>query len=169
MGRWTEPSPSDFDRWEQLIAEGDDPSRAAKALGFGGSSSFKRADAQRHAETLAWWREARQQDDVEYVRDKLRDNVEAAMSEGERNAANRGLELIGKQAGMFDDRIEIDHGGPVEVHVDHDFPGIVETLERIGLVRAGPAAVDAEAVEVLPARTDDAPGGGADSAQPAAA
>ena len=60
MSRWTEPSPSDFDRWEALVAEGKDPSRAAKELGFNGSSAFKRVNQERHAEVLALSRDVRE-------------------------------------------------------------------------------------------------------------
>lgn len=59
MSVWTSPSPSDFDRWRKRVLAGANPSEAARALGFKGSSSFKRADPARHAEILEEWRELR--------------------------------------------------------------------------------------------------------------
>lgn len=62
MSIWTEPSPSDWDRWEALIHPENiddrlDPGPAARQLGFRGSSAFKRADSVRHGEALEHWRE----------------------------------------------------------------------------------------------------------------
>jgi hypothetical protein len=55
---WTEPSPSDFDRWEELLVQGEEPSTAAKKLGFT-CSAFKRASTDRHGAALSLSREAR--------------------------------------------------------------------------------------------------------------
>jgi hypothetical protein len=55
---WTQPSPSDFDRWEALLLAGQEPSTAAKSLGHT-CSAFRRADPARHAELLELSREAR--------------------------------------------------------------------------------------------------------------
>lgn len=170
MSQFHTPSPSDFDRWEQLIAQGDDPSQAAKQLGFGGSSSFKRADRARHAEALEWWRTNTRQADVEYVRNNLVVNVETARLAGDLPASNKALELIGKHAGMFDDHLEIEHTGEVGVVVDHDIEGILGTLRSIGAVseRTGDAA-DTETIEVLPALPDAATVGRSRRAPAAAA
>lgn len=58
MSVWTQPSPSDFDRWEQRLLDGEEPSSAAKAEGQT-CSAFKRADPVRHGEALAMSRETR--------------------------------------------------------------------------------------------------------------
>jgi hypothetical protein len=56
--RLTQPSPSDFDRWEQLVLEGQEPSTAAKQLGFT-CSRFRFASPERHAQILEGGKEAR--------------------------------------------------------------------------------------------------------------
>jgi hypothetical protein len=55
--------------------------------------------------------------------------------------------------------VQVEHtgadGGPVEVTVEHDYGQILDKLEQVGLIRRGaPQVVDAEAVRLLPARTD---------------
>jgi AraC-like DNA-binding protein len=55
----SQPSPSDFDRWRELILGGQTPHDAAVELGFRGSSAFRRADRERHAEVLDEWRRIR--------------------------------------------------------------------------------------------------------------
>lgn len=68
-----EPSPSDFDRWQQLVDRGElDPSEAARNLGFRGSSQFRRADPLRHAEVLQSWRERQVSEDRTLARKTLR-------------------------------------------------------------------------------------------------
>jgi len=47
--------------------------------------------------------------DKQWVMDKLIENANAAMEEGQRAVANRSLELIGKEFGMFVDRKELTH------------------------------------------------------------
>lgn len=59
MSVWTQPSPSDFDRWEELLVKGVEPASAARELGFT-ASAFRRSDPERHAECLALGREARE-------------------------------------------------------------------------------------------------------------
>ena len=54
----TEPSPSDFDRWQALLIAGEESSTAARSLGHT-SSAFRRVNSERHAECLATCREAR--------------------------------------------------------------------------------------------------------------
>lgn len=59
MGTYlTQPSPSDFDKWEERLAQGEEPSTAAKAIGRT-ASAFRRADLDRHAAALEMSREAR--------------------------------------------------------------------------------------------------------------
>ena len=121
MSIWTSPSPSDFDRWEALILKGDDPSHAAKELGFGGSSTFKRTDPVKHAEVLQVWRERRDADDVKLARDTLREIAEAETSPLITAAARvSAATTLGKAAGMFEaDKLEISgpQAGPLEVDI----------------------------------------------------
>src|SRR4051794_869061 len=58
--RWAEPSPSDFDRWADLVHQGEDPGDAARQLGFRGSAQFGRTNPARHREVLEAWREQKQ-------------------------------------------------------------------------------------------------------------
>lgn len=121
MSIWSSPSPSDFKRWEALILAGADPSHAAKDLGFGGSSSFKRADPTKHAEVLQVWRERQQADDRKTARDTLREIAEAGTSMLVPAAARvSAASTLGKAAGMFEaDKLEISgpQGGPLEVDI----------------------------------------------------
>lgn len=47
--------------------------------------------------------------DKQWVMDRLIENANAAMEKGQRAVANRSLELIGKEFGMFIDRKELTH------------------------------------------------------------
>lgn len=168
----------DWSQWVVLIEEGSDPSTAAKLIGFGGSSAFRRADRERHGEIMERWRDDRDETDRQFVRDTLKENVERAMTaapvldrEGKETGeytyqgqvANRALELIGRDVGMFREQIAVEltgaKGAPLEVTVEHDFGSLLTSLEDIGLIRRGPASGLAEAAlptgqPVLPARTD---------------
>lgn len=65
----SQPSPSDWERWEERLLAGEEPSTAATACCADGHltcSAFKRDNPGRHAEALAMSREARG-----YVTDKL--------------------------------------------------------------------------------------------------
>ncbi len=122
MSIWTSPSPSDFDRWSALVAAGQDPSHAAKDLGFGGSSTFKRIDSTRYAEVLEVWRERRDADDRKTARDTLREIADSETSMLVSAAARvSAATSLGKAAGMFDEtqRVELTgrDGGPLEVDV----------------------------------------------------
>lgn len=68
MSKWSEPSPSDWDRWEQRLADGEEPATAAAAE-HQTCSAFKRQDPVRHAEALAGSREARG-----FLADRIVDN-----------------------------------------------------------------------------------------------
>lgn len=52
------PSPSDWQRWEQLLEQCAEPPAAAQSLGYT-SSRFRREDPDRHAAALELSREAR--------------------------------------------------------------------------------------------------------------
>lgn len=59
----------------------------------------------------------------------------------------------------------IEHTGrPMGVTVEHDFSGILDGLESIGVLRRGTPALDAADLPVLPARTDEAAGDSAGGA-----
>lgn len=58
MKALSEPSPSDWERWEQRLADGEEPSQAAKAEGQT-CSAFKRQDAVRQKAALLMGQDAR--------------------------------------------------------------------------------------------------------------
>lgn len=153
MGVWSEPSPSDWDRWETLIfEEGSSPSDAAKLLGFGGSSAFKRSDRERHAQVLERWRADRDETDRQTARETFREVVERSLvatpvltKDGDHSgewtydapSALRAAELLGKSAGMFSDRLEVSgpDGGAVKVEIE-DRSASLADIARV-LVEAG--------------------------------
>jgi hypothetical protein len=120
MSFWTEPSPSDFDRWEALIAEGRDPSSAAKELGFNGSSAFKRASwpgaRERHGEAIVAARE-------------LREGI--ANDRGERWAnvedANPALKIayLKAESSRYRQGDKVEIGGSIDVRTD-----VAEAIDR---------------------------------------
>ncbi len=63
----------------------------------------------------------------EWVLSRLAQNAEAALADNDRGAANRALELIGKEQGMFIERKET--GGP------GDFANLGDAQEVFDLVR----------------------------------
>lgn len=137
MSIWTEPSPSDFDRWEQKVAEGIDPSRAARDLGFRGSSQFKRADPVRHAEVLELWRETQTADDRTTARDTLRTIAESTTVEPKDRV--RAAELLGKGSGYLDAKTTLEvsgpAGGPIEIERKPvDTVKMLEVLRERGAV-----------------------------------
>lgn len=132
MSAWTEPSPSDFDRWEKLIEDGADPSEAGRQLGFRGSSAFRRANPHRHAETIEWWRDIRDGQDRTLARDTFREI--AGSHEASESARVQAAAQLAKTSGMLADRVEVTgaHGGAVEV----TSAAVTEAVERFtaGLV-----------------------------------
>lgn len=168
---FTDPTDEDWAGWVERLLNGEEPSEAARAVGQT-CTQFRRHDRQAHHDALELSREIRGGADREYVRDRLRANVERSMRavpvfdhDGEPTGeytyegqvANRALELLGKQAGLFNDaHVEVEHTGGVEVTVEHDYDRILDKLAGVGLLvrRGEAAAVDASAIEVLPARAD---------------
>lgn len=63
---WTQPSPSDFDRWEALILDGREPSSAARELGFT-CSRFRFANPERQKQILEAGKQAR----ADYVDERV--------------------------------------------------------------------------------------------------
>lgn len=123
---FTEPSPSDWDDIETtVIHEQLHPYHAARKHGFT-LSALKRSDPERHAHLLALCRD----EDRVFVRDKLRANVEQSMTSDppRGDVANKALELLGKQAGMFEEtqRVEIEHGGTLDINN----PDVAQAIER---------------------------------------
>jgi hypothetical protein len=157
---WSEPSPSDFERWEALVSEGATPHDAARECGFNGSSTFRRADPVRHAELMAWWRDVRDATNQAYVRDKLRVNAEQAMNgepyRGE--VANRALELLGKTAGLFTERtVEVTgaNGGPIEIERrEVSLHGVLNILAEAGALDDVDFGALAGSRPVLPAHAE---------------
>lgn len=135
---WTMPSPSDFKRWEALILSGADPSHAAKDLGFGGSSTFKRTDPVQHAAVLEVWRERRDADDVKLARDTLREITRAKKAPAA--ARVTAAATLGKAAGMFDEtqRIEVSVPDGISVTVE-------DARERLARLVAQRALADSAA------------------------
>jgi hypothetical protein len=139
---WDQPSPSDFKRWEDLIVKGADPSHAAKELGFGGSSTFKRVDPVKHAEVLEVYRERRDADDRKLARDVLREI--AADEEAPPATRVQAAQHVGKAGGLFDDtqRVELTgkDGGPIEVERTDVEAEIERIMARLAAARADQAA-----------------------------
>lgn len=142
---WKEPTPTEWDAWEDRIRDGEEPSLVAHDLGQT-CSSFRRANAVRHKEALEEARVIQRAQDRDFVRRKLRENVAKALGEqpvgvdkrtktdpetGETTTeeiprftyrgeiAARSLELIAKGAGEYDgtSRVELTGagGGPVVI------------------------------------------------------
>lgn len=134
---YEQPSPSDWDRYLAAISAGTPPFDAARAEGLT-CSAFRRDAkrkgneelAERYAQALIDRRDHREA----YVEEKLVENVERSMqavevldNKGlptgvwryEGSIANRSLELLGKQVGMFSDKLELtgSGGGPVAVEI----------------------------------------------------
>lgn len=127
MGGWSEPASAEWEKWEEAVYSGRNPGVAARDLGLGGSSAFKRSDPERHRRAMDYWRANRDETDSDYVREKLRENAEHAMAatpvlgeDGDPigvytyqgNVANKSLELLGKAAGMFDETVKHEVSGP---------------------------------------------------------
>ena len=85
--------------------------------------------------------------DEEWVLRKLRMNAVMAMRAGDRAAANRSIELIGKHLGMFIDRKQIDIA-----YVDDADEYLAELME---LVNAKAVDHEPPAIDYEPAEDDD--------------
>ena len=107
---WTEPSPSDFDRWEQKIIEGEEPSTAARALGHT-ASAFRRANSVRHAEILETGREIRagvadERMERWAVADDAPPAIRLAWARRHNRAYSDKLELTGADGGKVEVTVE---------------------------------------------------------------
>src|SRR5262245_54859913 len=134
---------AEFQAWETRLEAGENPAKAARD----GSAdltcgSFKRGDRVRYDDALSTSREARGL----YVVEKLEENVERAMEarpvldrEGNETGvfdydgavANKALELLGRSAGLFVERKEIEisgrEGGPIELE-GHAIVGLADVV-----------------------------------------
>lgn len=143
----TEPSPSDWERWVARLADGEEPATAARAEGQT-CTSFRRNNAEAHAEALALSRQARAAEaDLQGERWALADDASDAMRLAWLKRWN------GEWAGT--QKLEVEHTGGVEVVVEHDYDRILDKLAEVGLIRRREeAAADAAPLPLLPARTN---------------
>lgn len=140
MSRWTEPSESDWLRWEALIwpetGDGLTPWDAARALGhprIRGSGTFKRSDPVRHGEILERFRHDRDEGDRQTARETYREAITRALDpvpilhqgaatgfyQWDGATALRAAELLHKAAGGLTERVEVAHD-PIEITVTHE-------------------------------------------------
>ena len=110
--------PLDNQKWENFaryIANGETQANAAKLAGFKennahirGSVLMKKDEIRQRVEELKSVSSERAVTGLSlnksWVLQNLKDNVEAAKEEDDHSAVNRGLELIGKEIGMFVER-----------------------------------------------------------------
>lgn len=139
-----EPSPSDWERWEERLAAGQEPSAAAMAVGYT-SSQFRRLDPGRHRALLDMSHQAR----AELV-DRTFDDWALA----EDAAVPIRLAWAKRWNPAYSDKSTVEMtgpaGGPVEVKVDVTFPQLQQLLaQRAG--DAGRVADSAPLIE-LPAK-----------------
>lgn len=151
MSVWDLPSPSDFDRLDELLLTGMEPSTAAKQLGFT-MSAFRRADRARHAESLDLSREAR----GHYVDEKVERWVDAP--ETASDAVKLAWAKRWQPAYAGPNRVEITgaDGGPLEIgHEERLTLADVATFAAQLRSRAGVGGGVSGARELLPAPDDD--------------
>jgi hypothetical protein len=130
----TEPSPSDFDRWEALLAAGREPSDAAMELGYT-SSMFRRTSAERHAHCLEVGREARA--------DRVDRRMEELTAE-EAPQASLVLAWAKRWNPAYDERRRLEltgaDGGPVVYEGGTSLVDVAATLAVVGALPGGDAA-----------------------------
>lgn len=127
-----EPSPSDWERWEQRLLNGEDPSAAAQAEGQT-CSSFRRQDEARQRALLAISREARA-DEADRRLDMWATDFEASDQVKlywHRYHANR--------AGRVSEKVEVTgrEGGPIQVEDrSASLADVARVLEAAGALAA---------------------------------
>lgn len=138
MSIWTTPSPSDTDRWQALVLDGEDPSTAARQLGFAGSSAFRRADKQRHAEVLDLWRETQRAQDRKLARDTLREI--AGSTNSSETARVQAADRLARASGYIGDKVELElsgpDGGPIEIEGGTSLADVARVLTSVGALPA---------------------------------
>lgn len=126
-----EPSPSDWKRWEDRLAAGQEPSAAAMAVGYT-SSQFRRINPGRHRALLDMSHQAR----AELV-DRTFDDWALA----DDAAVPIRLAWAKRWNPAYTDKATVEmtgpEGGPVEVKVDVTFQQLQQLLDQ----RAGAAPV----------------------------
>lgn len=134
-----EPSPSDWNRWEERLAAGQEPSAAAMAVGYT-SSQFRRVDSERHRELLNMSHQAR----AELV-DRTFDDWALA---GDAAVPIR-LAWAKRWNPAYSDKATVEmtgpQGGPLEVNVDVTF----QQLQQLLAQRAGDPARVARPAQVI--------------------
>lgn len=149
---WTQPSPSDFDRWEARLLAGEEPSSAARAEGHT-ASAFRRTNPERHAAALELGREARagyadERGEKWALDPEASDSMRLAWLKRWNNAwdGRQKVELTGAE------------GGPVELVEDRSasLRDVGDLLIAIGAIdSSGTTRVEvADAPDVLPEDPD---------------
>ena len=134
------PSPSDWDRWEEALENGEEPSTAAAALGLT-CSAFKRADAGRHGAALLASRVAR---------GHFADRMAEAWAMAENASDSMRIAWLKRwQPAFGGQRVEVTgaDGGPVEMSVEGravvGLADVVRLAEELGVgVGVGVDAAD---------------------------
>lgn len=137
-----------FDEWEQLVRESNGKPNAlgaiARQLGFGGSTSFKIADADRHARVLQEWRDAQReylvQSGLELTESVAEVSGATFVDEKgttrivEPHAALKAADIKIRAGGGYTEQIEVSgpDGGPMEVLN----PDVVAAVDRFAALTA---------------------------------
>jgi len=142
-----EPSPSDWKRWEDRLAAGQEPSAAAMAVGYT-SSQFRRVDPDRHRALLDMSHQAR----AELV-DRTFDDWALA----DDAAVPIRLAWAKRWNPAYTDKATVEmtgpEGGPVEVKVDVTFPQLQQLLnQRAGAATVAGRVADSASLIELPAK-----------------
>lgn len=146
------------ERFAQQIAKGNSASAAYVDAGYkdnrqAASRLFANVDVKRRVEELTGRAAERAEISKQWVLDRLRENVERAMQHEapkdesgaiagefkyEGSVANRALELLGKELGMFIDRKEIRTGELDDVNADElrSLRSLLASGEEAGAPRA---------------------------------
>lgn len=147
-----EPSPSDWERWEERLAAGQEPSAAAMAVGYT-SSQFRRLDPDRHRALL---------DMSHHARAELVDRTFDDWALAEDAATPIRLAWAKRWNPAYTDKATVEmtggHTSQVEVTIEHtpaQIEWLLRELEAVGLIQPGPAfAAHTQSVPALVAPAD---------------
>lgn len=142
-----EPSPSDWERWEERLAAGQEPSAAAMAVGYT-SSQFRRLDPDRHRALL---------DMSHHARAELVDRTFDDWALAEDAATPIRLAWAKRWNPAYTDKATVEmtgpEGGPVEVKVDVTFQQLQQLLaQRAGAATDAGRVADSAPLIELPAK-----------------
>lgn len=144
---------SRHERFAQELAKGKSASEAYTLAGFKpntgnastlkGTQSILKRVAEIQAETSEMERQATQAAaealaiDREWVMARLQENALKAAEQEDYGPSNRALELLGKELGMFKDKVEHSgpNGGPIQTEQTSARDILAERLERLGSQR----------------------------------